>query len=82
MRDGIPKPSGGLLNSGKPVRIRQICEAGIQKILDIVFADPASGKVKRDRMGQRKLLLNPVGLFIQIIPGKFPIFYTHVTLSI
>ena len=82
VRDGIPKPSGGLLNSGKPVRIRQICEAGIQKILDIVFADPASGKVKRDRMGQRKLLLNPVGLFIQIIPGKFPIFYTHVTLSI
>ncbi|MPM73292.1 hypothetical protein SDC9_120269 [bioreactor metagenome] len=49
--------------------------------MDLLFGDAACGEKKSDRTGQRKPLLNRLDGWVQIIPGEFPIFHTHVSLS-
>ena len=79
--DGVPQPFGGILNTGEPVRVAEVGETRIQKILDFLFLDASCGKEEGDRARQSEFALYRIDERIQIIPGKFPIFYTHVSLS-
>ena len=76
--DRVPQTLRGLPDSREAVGIAQLREAGRQKILNLIFTDSASGEVDGDRPWQRELPLYRFDLMFQIIPGKFPIFYTHL----
>ena len=80
--DRLPETFCSGLDAGEPVGIAEIRETGIQKILNLIFLDAARRKKKCDRPRQRKSMLDRFDLVFKIIPGKLPIFYTHVTLSI
>ena len=80
--NGVPQTLRSLPDARETVGIAQLREAGRKKILDLIFTDSAGGEVDGDRTGQRELPLHCFDLAFQIIPGEFPIFYTHFTLSI